>query len=60
MQCRFDPSLYVQALAAVKALNQRWFGGRQIGCEFWDGVTDYRPKVLFIVDHFCWALAEGF
>ena len=29
------------ATAAISVFNGRWFGGRRITCEFWDGQTDY-------------------
>ncbi|XP_053555200.1 HIV Tat-specific factor 1 [Bombina bombina] len=28
--------------ACIQALNRRWFGGRQLVVETWDGVTDYQ------------------
>ncbi|KAM5145396.1 17S U2 SnRNP complex component HTATSF1 [Mantella aurantiaca] len=28
--------------ACIQALNGRWFGGRQLSVETWDGVTDYQ------------------
>lgn len=30
------------AVEAISAFNGRFFGGRRITCEFWDGKTDYR------------------
>ncbi len=27
-------------------LNGRWFGGRKLSAELWDGVTDYQVKYL--------------
>ena len=30
------------AAEAISTFNGRWFGGRQIVCQFYDGVTDYR------------------
>ena len=29
------------ATAAISAFNGRWFGGRRITCDFWDGITDF-------------------
>ena len=34
------------ASQAVSSFNQRWFGGRQIQCEFWDGQTDFKCVVV--------------
>lgn len=33
-----------EADACVAALNGRWFGGRQLSAELWDGVTDYQVE----------------
>jgi hypothetical protein len=30
------------AAAALSAFDKRWFGGRQLHCNYWDGSTDYR------------------
>lgn len=31
-----------EADLCIQALNGRWFGGRQLSVEPWDGVTDYQ------------------
>lgn len=31
-----------EADMCVAALNARWFGGRQLSAQLWDGVTDYQ------------------
>ncbi|XP_076024407.1 17S U2 SnRNP complex component HTATSF1 [Genypterus blacodes] len=33
-----------QADACIQALNARWFGGRQLSAELWDGTTDYQVE----------------
>ena len=30
------------AALCIEKMNGRWFAKRQISCEFWDGVTDYK------------------
>jgi HIV Tat-specific factor 1 len=32
------------AATCLETMNGRFFGGRRIACEYWDGVTDFRPK----------------
>lgn len=32
--------------ACVEALNGRWFGGKQLSAQLWDGVTDYQVKTV--------------
>ncbi|XP_020827440.1 17S U2 SnRNP complex component HTATSF1 isoform X1 [Phascolarctos cinereus] len=33
-----------EANLCIQALNGRWFGGRQLNVEVWDGVTDYQVE----------------
>ncbi|XP_051824307.1 HIV Tat-specific factor 1 [Antechinus flavipes] len=33
-----------EADLCIQALNERWFGGRQLNVEVWDGVTDYQVE----------------
>ncbi|XP_043830455.1 HIV Tat-specific factor 1 [Dromiciops gliroides] len=33
-----------EADVCIQALNGRWFGGRQLNAEAWDGVTDYQVE----------------
>ncbi|KAL7979561.1 hypothetical protein Chor_004719 [Crotalus horridus] len=35
-----------EADVCKQALNGRWFGGRQLSVETWDGVTDYQNKTI--------------
>ena len=30
------------AVDAISTFHNRWFGGRRITCEYWDGKTDYK------------------
>ena len=34
------------AAACVAAMNGRWYGGRQLAVEVWDGVTNYQVYIL--------------
>lgn len=31
-----------EADACIQSFNGRWFGGRQLSVQFWDGKTDYQ------------------
>ncbi|KAM8965239.1 HIV Tat-specific factor 1 [Sarcophilus harrisii] len=33
-----------EADLCIQALNERWFGGRQLNVQVWDGVTDYQVE----------------
>jgi len=44
-----DPSL---AEACIKLMNGRYFDGRQIICEYYDGATDYRVNCLGLNDKY--------
>lgn len=37
-----------QADACILSFNGRWFGGRQLTAELWDGTTDYQVRFHFI------------
>jgi len=39
---RFDSAL--SAEKCIQLMNGRWFGGKQIECDYFDGVTDYRVR----------------
>lgn len=34
-----------EADACIQSFNGRWFGGRQLSAQFWDGKTDYQVKL---------------
>lgn len=34
-----------QADACIQSFNGRWFGGRQLSAQFWDGNTDYQVNI---------------
>jgi hypothetical protein len=36
----------------IKVMNGRYFDGRQIICEYYDGVTDYRVNFLGLNDKY--------
>lgn len=33
-----------EADACILSFNGRWFGGRQLSAQLWDGTTDYQVK----------------
>lgn len=43
-----------QADACIESFNGRWFGGRQLSVQLWDGTTDYQvnQRKIHIAVHF--------
>lgn len=41
-----------EADACIQSFNGRWFGGRQLSVQFWDGKTDYQVNCNHLW-HFC-------
>lgn len=37
-----------EADACIQSFNGRWFGGRQLSAQLWDGATDYQVHRLVI------------
>lgn len=35
-----------EADACIQSFNGRWFGGRQISAQLWDGTTDYQVSLF--------------
>lgn len=35
-----------QADACILSFNGRWFGGRQLSAQLWDGTTDYQVYLM--------------
>lgn len=38
-----------EADACVLSFNGRWFGGRQLTAQLWDGTTDYQVKYFILL-----------
>lgn len=38
-----------EADACIQSFNGRWFGGRQLSAQLWDGTTDYQVNSLLDV-----------
>lgn len=47
-----------QADACILSFNGRWFGGRQLSAQLWDGTTDYQVHQIQILK-LCWGTGDA-